>query len=144
MQLKLVGGSCSSSQHTIKIINAEVLLQKRDLVHTAKVLHRSIGTNGTIASQYKDDPGLNYIVYDVEFPNDTIKEYSGNVIAENILTQIDDDVLTMLMMQGIIDHKTGTVSKCDMYAVTRCGRKNLRKIIYDWNLLVKQKDESES
>ena len=65
---------------------------------TTKLLEQSIGPNGIISSQYDDDPGLNSIIYNVEFPNGSIKEYSTNVISENTLTQVDDDGFTMKMM----------------------------------------------
>jgi len=90
---------------------------------------------------------LNSIVYDVEFPDGTVKEYSANIIAENMLTQVDSDGFTMTMMEGIIDHKKDTdvaVSKSDMYVVTRRGQKRLRKTTCGWKLLVRWKDGSES
>ena len=128
------------------IINAEVFLQHGYHVHTDKVLQHNIGTNGTIAGQYDDDPGLNSIVYDIEFPDGTVHAYSANVITENMLTQMNDDDFTMKIMQGVIDHKMDTtaVSKFDRYAVTLRGRKKLRKPTYPWKLLVTRKDESES
>ena len=130
-----------------RIINAEVLLQHGDKVQSAKVLQQSIGPNGLIAGKYDDNPALNSIVYDVEFPDGTVKEYSANIIAENMLTQVDSDGFTMTMMEGIIDHKIDTdvaVSKSDMYVVTRRGQKRLRKTTCGWKLLVRWKDGSES
>eukprot|EP00957_Ditylum_brightwellii_P091460 6964442-Ditylum_brightwellii.AAC.1 len=47
---------------------------------------------------------LNSTIYEVEFPNGEIKEYAANVIAENILTQVDYGGFTTTMMEGIIDH----------------------------------------
>ena len=130
-----------------KIINAEVLLQQGDEVQSAKVLQRPIGPNGTIVGKYDDNPALNSMVYDVEFPDGAVKEYSANIIAENMLTQVDSDGFTMTMMEGIIDHKKDTdvaVSKTDMYVVTRRGQKRLRKTTCGWRLLVRWKDGSES
>ena len=88
-----------------KIINAEVLLQHGDSVQYAKVLQRSLGPDGITVGKYDDNPGLNSIIYDVEFPDGTVKEYSANVIAENMLTQVDSDGFTMTLMEGIVDHK---------------------------------------
>ena len=88
------------------------------------VIQRSIRPDGHIAGKYDDNPALNSIVYDVEFPDGNVKEYSANIIAENMLTQVDSDGFTMTMMEGIIDHKIDTdvaVSKLDMYVVTRRG-----------------------
>ena len=68
------------------------------------VLQRSIGPDGHIAGKYDDNPALNSIVYDVEFPDGNVKEYSANIIAENMLTQVDSYGFIMTMMEGIIDH----------------------------------------
>jgi hypothetical protein len=46
---------------------------------------------------------LDSIVYDVEFPDGTIREYSANLIAENMLTQVDSDGYSLTLMEGIVD-----------------------------------------
>mgnify|MGYP001272535206 CR=1 FL=1 len=99
--------------------------------------------------KYDDNPSLNSIIYDVEFPDGTVKEYSANVIAENMLTQVDSDGFTMTLMEGIIDHKVdaaaaAAVSKSDGYVTTRSGCKKLRITTCGWKLLVSWKDGSES
>ena len=130
-----------------KIINAEVLLQNGDEVQTARVLQRSIGHNGKVAGKYDDNPSLNSMIYDLEFPDGTVKEYSANIIAENMLTQVDSDGFTMTMMEGIIDHKVDTdvaVPISEMHVVTRRGQQRLRKTTCGWKPLVRWKDGSES
>ena len=47
-------------------------------MQTVKHIQRSIGHNGTIVGKYDDNPMINSIIYDVEFPDDTMKEYSAN------------------------------------------------------------------
>ena len=54
---------------------------------------------------YDDNSTINYIIYNVEFPDGTIKEYSVDLIADNMLTQYESDGLTKSTMDGIIDHK---------------------------------------
>ena len=61
------------------------------------------------------------MLYDVEFPDGTIEEYSTNIIAENMITQVDYDGFNMTMIKGIIDHnkdETTAISKQDMYIIT--------------------------
>ena len=72
------------------------------------------------------------MIYNVEFSDRTLKQYSTNLIAENMLTQVDDNGFTMTMMQGIIDHNMNTtmVSICDSHVITRHGRKRLKKTTY--------------
>ena len=56
-----------------------------------------------MAGTYDDNPFLNTIIYEVEFPDGQVKDYAANVIAENMLTQVDSDGFTLSMMDGIID-----------------------------------------
>jgi hypothetical protein len=130
-----------------KIIHAEVLLQHGERVQTGKVIQRSIGAEGTVLGSYDDNPFLNSIIYDVEFDDGTVKEYSANVIAENILSQVDSDGISKTMMEAVIDHKKNkstAISKTDMYVVTKRGQRKLRKTTCGWKLLIKWKDETES
>ena len=43
---------------------------------------------GEVVSSYNENPFLNTLVYDVQFPDGEIKEYVANVIAENIYSQV--------------------------------------------------------
>ena len=111
------------------------------------MLQPFIVTNGLIIGKYGDNPFLNSIVYDIEFPDGTVKEYIANIIADKMLTQVDSDGFTMTMMEGIIDQKIDTdvaVSKDNAYVVTCCGQKRLRIATCGWKLLVRWKDGSES
>ena len=80
---------------------------------------------------------LNSMVYYVEFPYGTIREYAANFIAV-FFTQVDEDSCTLALMRGVIDYKKdGTdVSKEDIYVVTKYVRKQHRKTTVGWNLLV--------
>ena len=130
-----------------RLINAEVHLQHGDKVQAAKVIKRSLGPDGKTNGSYDENPFLNSLMYDVEFADGTIKEYSANVIAENMLTQVDANGFSKTMINSIIDHKmdkTTAVSKTDKYIVTDRGQKKLRKTTCGWSLLIKWKDESES
>mgnify|MGYP007008190322 CR=1 FL=1 len=69
-----------------KLINTEVQLHLGENMTNAKVRKRTLGPNGKATGTYDDNPMLNSIVYDVEFPDGQVKEYSANTIAENMLT----------------------------------------------------------
>jgi hypothetical protein len=124
-----------------KLINAEVQLQMGDKMMTAKVIKRSIRPDGYTAGEYNDNPMLNSIVYDVEFPDGQVKEYS-----ENMLTNANNDGFTSLLMDAIIDHRKNgatALNKADAYIITQRGQKKMRKTTCGWKLLVKWKDGSE-
>ena len=44
---------------------------------------------------------LNSIMYEVDFEDGHVKEYSANIITVNMLTQVHSDGFTITMMEGI-------------------------------------------
>ena len=88
-----------------KIINAEVMIQNGDEMAMGKVNRRSLDADGRTTGTYHDNPFLNTITYDVEFPDGQVKEYGANIIAENMLTKVDLDGYSLSLMDSIIDHQ---------------------------------------
>ena len=130
-----------------RILNSEVSLQIGEEMSVGKVTRRALGPDGTIAGTYDTNPYLNSMIYEVEFPDGQIREYAANVIAENMLTQVDSDGFSTTMLEAIIDYRKDeatAVPKADMYVVTSRGQKKLRKTTIGWSLLVKWADQSES
>ena len=87
------------------------------------------------------------IVYEVEFPYKQVREYSANILAQNMITQVYHEGYSATMMNGIADYKKDDVvaiSKADKYVITRRGRRHLRKSTVGWKLLVQWKDGSET
>ena len=90
---------------------------------------------------------LNSLVYEVEFPDGYVKEYSANIIAENMLTQVDYEVYYLTMINAIIDYDRDdsvTVPKLDGYVVTKRIQCCPRKSTQGWKILVQFSDESET
>ena len=56
-----------------RLINAKVQLQLGEKVQSARVKQRSVGPQGTIEGRYDDKPMLNSMIYDLEFPDVTIR-----------------------------------------------------------------------
>jgi hypothetical protein len=65
---------------------------------------RALSPNRTVAGAYDENPCLNAMIHKVEFPDRQLKDYAANVIAENMLTQVDSDGHSLTMMEAIIDH----------------------------------------
>jgi hypothetical protein len=74
-----------------QILHSEVSLQTGEEMSVGKVIQRALGPNGTVAGTYDENPFLNTIIYEVEFPNGDVKEYAANIIAKNMLTQVNPD-----------------------------------------------------
>jgi hypothetical protein len=130
-----------------KILNSEVSLQLGESMTVGKVTKRAIGPDGTVAGTYDENPCLNTMIYEVEFPDGQLKEYAANVIAENMLTQVDSDGYSLTMMEAITDYRKDeavAVPKIDSYLTTTSGQKRRRKTTVGWSLLVKWADKSES
>ena len=88
-----------------KLINAEVMLQQGEDTVSCTVKQRSVGPDGRTSGTYDDNPYANTILYDVEFPDGQVKEYSANVIAENMYATIDVDGLSKTILEVILDCK---------------------------------------
>ena len=69
-------------------------------------------------------PFINSIVYEVEFPGKQVREYSANIIVQNMITQVDHEGYSTMLMNGIVDYKKDNavaISKADKYVITRRG-----------------------
>ena len=130
-----------------KIINAEVMIQNGDEMAMGKVARRSLDADGRTTGTYHDNPFLNTITYDIEFPDGQVKEYAANIIAKNMLTQVDSDGYSLSLMDSIIDHQrdlSQAIPIEDKYLMTKSGQKRLRKTTKGWKLLIKWKDKSKA
>ena len=111
------------------------------------VKRRAVGADGKTIGTYNDNPILNMMVYKVEFNDGQMKEYAANIIAENMLTQVDSEGFPATMMEGIVDYhkdEATAVAKADAYVVTSRGQQHLQQTTKGWKLLVKWKDGSET
>ena len=66
-------------------------MQHENMNQTGRVVWRAIGPDGNIAGRYDENPMFNCMVYEVEFSDGQVKEYAANVIAKNMLSQVDAD-----------------------------------------------------
>ena len=76
---------------TDTLINNEVLIPHGEELLIAKVLRQSVNKQGKGIGNTDDNPILNTLIYDVEFPEGNIKKYSANVIAEIFLLNCDSE-----------------------------------------------------
>ena len=86
-----------------RIANAEAQLQLGNELSKGVVKRWAVGPEGKVVGSYDDNPILNSMVYEVEFPDGQVKECAANIITENVLTQVDSEGCSSIMMEGIID-----------------------------------------
>ena len=103
-----------------------------------KVARRALGPDGTVTGRHDENPILNSIVCEVEFPDGQIKEYAANVLAENLSSQVDSEGFSASLFAGILDwHKnSNAVEKKDRFLITKRGQRRLKQTTLGWDLLV--------
>ena len=60
-------------------------------MQVAKISRRILDEDGKLVGKYSNNPMLNTLMYDVEFPDGATKPYAVNMIAENIHNSVDLD-----------------------------------------------------
>ena len=128
------------------LINAEVMLPNGHSQQMAKVIRRSVDSEGRVVGEFNDNPILNSLVYDVEFPDGVVKQYAANVIAENVLSQVDNSGFHTQALDRISMHERlgNAVSHKDAYITTKRGVRKLRQTTIGWRFLCEWKDGSSS
>eukprot|EP00980_Cylindrotheca_fusiformis_P005792 scaffold1216_cov64-Cylindrotheca_fusiformis.AAC.1 len=86
------------------MINLELMLPQGDSYKPARVTGRTVRDGGT-EGVYDPIPERNTMSYDVEFDDGMVKEYSANVIAEELFNQTDDEGFTVTHFDCILDYK---------------------------------------
>ena len=102
------------------LIHSEVHLSQGEEMKAAKVIRRSKNSEGEVVGEYNKNPILNTLIYDVEFPDGDVHEYSANIKAENIYAQIDSEGFVHTLLDHISDYKKdgNAIEKSDAYVVT--------------------------
>ena len=124
------------------LIHSEVLLSHGEDFQMAKVLRRSVNPEGRVIGNTNDNPLLNTLMYDVEFPDGNIKKYAANIIAENVLVNCDSEGFYSSQMSCIVDHKCdgSAVPMEQKYIKSKNGQMKLRQTTVGWSFNIKWKD----
>ena len=128
------------------LISAEVLLPQGEEPQLAIVLCRYVDDNGQAIGAHSDDPLLRALVYDVEFPDGDVKKYAANIIADNLLYQVDPYGFHTNVFKAILDHKQdGTaVTMSEKCFNKNQGRQNQRQTTAGWAFQIKWKNGPKS
>ena len=65
-------------------VNMEVLMSQGGEERVARVVGRAVDENGELIGQHNDNPILNTLLYEVEFPDGQCQTYAANLIAEAV------------------------------------------------------------
>ena len=99
----------------------------------------AIGPDGKLIGSFNENPILNTLVYEVEFPDGAMKSYSVNTIAENILQQVDNHGHHSHMLADIIGARQGkkAIGKSNAFITTKSRRCKLCQTTMGWDLQVR-------
>jgi hypothetical protein len=105
------------------MVNAEVILPHKegDMLATVKC-HKRDG-NGNFVGRKHKNPVLDSTFYEIEFLDGERQEISFNILAEHLLSQVDEEGKQYQIFRDIIDHRRHpkkAVKKADQY-FTRNG-----------------------
>ena len=128
------------------LINSEINLPKDGKITNGKVIGRTIGDDGSIHGEYHEYPSKNKIMYDVEFDDGTIKQYSANIIAMNIIYQLSNNNHESMPVKHIIDMERDYSALKNNHQIvnTPIGKKRNLQTTTEWKFLVKFNDGSKA
>jgi len=128
------------------LVRAEVILPHKGGDMMAKVVGRKRDANGNLVGRKHKLPVLDLHVYEVELLDGERQEISFNILAEHLLSQIDEEGNQYQIFKEIVDHRKDpkrAVDKADQF-FTKGKKKHMRKTTTGWDLEVEWKDGTTS
>ena len=115
-------------------------------LHQAKVKERVKDEDGIPIGKRNNNPLMDSRMYEVEFLDGSIEILTANIIAENLLAQVDSEGHRQLLLKEIVDHRTdGTeVKKENGYFETPQGTRRKKRTTRGWELCLEWKDGSQT
>jgi hypothetical protein len=87
-------------------LSAQVQLPLGDELVLGKVIARKRDAHGNPIGHSASNPIFDTRVYQVEFPSGRVEEYSANIIAECLYSQVDHKGNQYLLLDEMIDHES--------------------------------------
>ena len=129
-------------------IGAEIVVPGKDALPVlGKVKKRKRDFQGNPIGEYNPNPILDSRIYELEFPDGRIEEYSVNVLAESLLEQADDDGWDSGVVDEFVDFRKDDSKAIPIQKGTfETSTGQTRKVITTkgWEVQVRWKDKSTS
>ena len=126
-------------------LHMELGLQREEEgIQHARVKRRALDDDGKPIGVASNNPILDSRLYEVEYIDGRIETLTANIIAENLLAQIDDHGHRYLLIQEIEDHRTTpeAIVKANGTYSTKSGLKKKIRTTKGWQFFVRWKDGS--
>ena len=80
-------------------------------------------------------------LYEVEYPDGTTEQLSANIIAENVMSQVESEGHHYQVLTEVTDHKKddSAISKVDGFIKSSSGNLHKKRTTRGWKLLVEWK-----
>jgi len=81
--------------------------------------------HGNLIGAYHSNPVFNTAIYDIEFSDGLIHEYSANIIAENLYSQVRGDEYHSSQIDTIVDFNctNDAIPLSQAWVTTKSGQK---------------------
>jgi hypothetical protein len=119
-------------------IGAKILLPQGNEKIQGRVTKRVKGDDGRLIGRRDNNWRNDTRKYEVELADGTTQEFYANVLAENMIAQVDSEGHAFELLQEIVDHKKdGTaLTKEEGFLTTKYNRKVRKRTTRGWKLLV--------
>ena len=109
-------------------------------------MKRVKGNDGNGAGVVTPNPLTNTSLYEVEFPDGHVEELQCNIIAENMMSQVDSEGHYYQLLAGISDHRSTylAITKKNGFIRIKIGNLQPKKTTMGWSIEVEWKDGSVS
>lgn len=114
-----------------------------DNLQMGRFFVRTLSDQLQLMGIYDEQFSFNSVIYNIEFPEGQVKDNSDNILADNMLSQLNTDVHNILLMNNIIDYRNNEATETpmkDKYLVTNTVQRRLRKINQVCGMLVSCKE----
>ena len=126
------------------LIGVELNLPTADGVSRATVRKRIKDADGNPIGCRANNPMHDTRMYQVEHYDGTFQELQGNIICENMISEIDDEGRHYLLIDEIENHQkmNNAVPKSEGFIYAKNGNKHRKFTTRGWKFLVRWKDGS--
>ena len=110
------------------------------LMH-AIVKRRKLDDECKAVGKMNNNPLLDTRAYEIEFADDTTEVLTDNIIADNILAQVDEEGNHKIILYEIIDHRqnVNAIGKEDAFTKMLNGMKRRKMSTAGWQLCIQWK-----
>jgi hypothetical protein len=121
-------------------INKEIRFPIGESEVFGKVIVASLDRDGKVIGSPNENSFLNTVLYDVEFEDGICQQYGANIIAENMLQNVDNEGHHSDTLHYILDLRLKPNAVKDGFITEKHGRRRMRKTTAGVDLLVAIRD----